>query len=81
MDKLASKPLSDCDLTDADSERVLSQLADVFAALKQHPFNEIGCLLDSDNLSIGPVLDESTIDADKDGNLLLGSFKSALEYR
>lgn len=83
MDKLEGKPLSDCDLTDADRERVLSQLADVFVALKQHPFNEIGCLLDPDNLSVGPVLDESTIvDADEDGNLsLLGPFKSALEYR
>jgi hypothetical protein len=82
MDKLAGKPLSDCDLTDADRECVLSQLADVFAALKQHPFNEIGCLLDPDNLSVGPVLDESTIDADENGNLLLlGPFKSALEYR
>ena len=82
MDKLAGKPLSDCDLTDADRERVLSQLANVFAALKQHPFNEIGCLLDPDNLFVGPVLEESTIDADENGNLLLlGPFKSALDYR
>ena len=82
MDKLAGKPLSDCDLTDTDRERVLSQLAGVFATLKQHPFNEIGCLLDPDNLSVGPVLDESIIDADENGNLLLlGPFKSALDYR
>jgi hypothetical protein len=61
------------------TENVLSQLADVFAALKQHPFNQIGCLLDPDNLLVGPVLDKST---DRDGNLLFwGPFKSALEYR
>jgi len=82
MDKLAGKPLSDCDLTDDDRKCVLGQLADVFAALKQHPFNEIGCLSDPDDISVGPVLEESTIDADNDSNLLLlGPFGSALEYR
>ncbi|KAF8351995.1 hypothetical protein F5887DRAFT_1268545 [Amanita rubescens] len=82
MDKLAGKPLSDCDLTDDDRKCVLGQLADVFAALKQHPFNEIGCLSDPDDISVGPVLEESTIDADNDSNLLLlGPFRSALEYR
>lgn len=82
MDKLEGKPLSNCDFKKAGKERILSQLADVFADLKQHPFNEIGCLLDPDDLSVGPVLDESTIDADENGNLLLlGPFKSALEYR
>jgi Phosphotransferase enzyme family len=81
MDKLVGKPLSAWNLNNEDRKRVLRQLADVYIALKQHPFQEIGCLLDPDDLSVGPVLEESTIDADGGNLCLLGPFKSALEYR
>jgi hypothetical protein len=37
MDKLVGKPLYECDSTDADRERVLSQLTDFFTAMKLHP--------------------------------------------
>jgi hypothetical protein len=82
MDKVAGKPLSACVLTDDNRKHILSQLADVFIALKQHPFYEIGCLLDPDDLSVGPVLEETMVDADDDSNLcLMGPFKLSLEYR
>ncbi|KAF8073780.1 hypothetical protein FPV67DRAFT_1576704 [Lyophyllum atratum] len=82
MDKLEGTPLSNFDLSNDDRKRVLGQLADVFVALKQNPFPEIGCLLGPDDLSVGPLLEESTTDADDDGNLcLLGPFKSARDYR
>lgn len=84
MDKILGTPLSECGPLSGDEwRRVLAQFADIFVELSQHPFTEIGCLADPDDLSsMGPVLEESTIDADVNGNLrLLGPFASARDYR
>lgn len=83
MDQLSGTPLTEHTLTDEQKRRVMEQMSDVYAQLSQHPFSKIGCLLNPDDLTaVGPVLEESTVDADADGNLLLlGPFESAREYR
>lgn len=82
MEKLKGTPLTSYTIGIDAKVHVLEQLADIFIALASHPLPAIGCLLGPDNLTIGPILEESAVDARDDGDIcLLGPFNSVLEYK
>lgn len=83
MERLKGMSMEWYDLQPDTKKKILEQFADIFIALKQHPFSSIGSLaLDGDSFSVGPLASETTMDISEEGILhTLGPFSSALEYR
>ncbi|EKM56504.1 uncharacterized protein PHACADRAFT_118269 [Phanerochaete carnosa HHB-10118-sp] len=83
MNKLQGRPLDLHEATPEQKRRFMSQFADIFAELSAHPFPTIGCLLSSasGNVSVGPIVTETTIRTAGNQVIFAGPFSSARFYR
>ncbi|KIJ53611.1 hypothetical protein M422DRAFT_73901 [Sphaerobolus stellatus SS14] len=77
IEKCAGKPLDWRELDISAKTKVLQQLADIFIAIKNHPFPLIGSLTHPEDLTVGPIAsyNSDTFDVDKDADGYL-----ALQY-
>lgn len=81
VEKLAGSPLDWQELTQAQKEKVMCQLADIYAQLEKHPLGALGRLQPSSSSTCEPEVGPAFFDYDSSGCLVpFGPFDNTDDY-